>query len=173
VVLTAIQVAALTPLTTVAVTESGTWNIATVTTVTTVAAVTAITNALPAGTNLLGTVSCSDETSTIYEGTTALTPIMVNFNLSASGATTIVAATAGKKIRVLRYSVDFNSTVNFNFQSHTTTTTAGGIKYGIANKSAGGAYCPIGIMQTVTGEALDGNLSGTGTVSGELTYVLA
>lgn len=37
-----------------AVTQSGPWNIGTVTTVTTVSAVTAISNALPAGTNLLG-----------------------------------------------------------------------------------------------------------------------
>ena len=63
--------------------------------------------------------------------------------------------------------------MNFNLQSHTTTSTAAGIKYGIANATAGGAYCPVGIFQTVSGEALDGNLSGTGTVSGELTYVLA
>jgi hypothetical protein len=39
-----------------AVTQSGTWNIGTVTTVTTVSAVTAISNALPAGTNNIGDV---------------------------------------------------------------------------------------------------------------------
>lgn len=44
------------------VTQSGTWNIATVTTVTTVAAVTAISNALPAGTNLLGKVGIDQTT---------------------------------------------------------------------------------------------------------------
>ena len=37
-------------------TQAGTWNIGTVTTVTTVSAVTAITNALPAGTNVIGHV---------------------------------------------------------------------------------------------------------------------
>lgn len=41
---------------TVAATQSGTWNVATVTTVTTVSAVTAISNALPAGTNNIGDV---------------------------------------------------------------------------------------------------------------------
>lgn len=41
---------------TVAATQSGTWNVGTVTTVTTVSAVTAISNALPAGTNNIGDV---------------------------------------------------------------------------------------------------------------------
>lgn len=41
---------------TVAATQSGTWNIGTVTTVSTVTAVTAISNALPAGTNAIGYV---------------------------------------------------------------------------------------------------------------------
>jgi hypothetical protein len=40
-----------------AVTQSGTWNVGTVTTVTTVTAVTAITNALPAGGNNIGSVN--------------------------------------------------------------------------------------------------------------------
>lgn len=64
---------------TVAATQSGTWNIATVTTVTTVstvAAVTAITNALPAGTNILGkvghdTTGLLDQRKTVTTGGTA------------------------------------------------------------------------------------------------------
>lgn len=44
---------------TVAATQSGTWNVGTVTTVTTVAAVTAITNALPAGTNAIGKLAAN------------------------------------------------------------------------------------------------------------------
>lgn len=46
------------------VTQSGTWNVGTVTTVTTVAAVTAITNALPAGTNNIGDVDIVSGTIT-------------------------------------------------------------------------------------------------------------
>jgi hypothetical protein len=41
------------------VTQSGTWNVGTVTTVTTVAAVTAITNALPSGTNAIGKLAAN------------------------------------------------------------------------------------------------------------------
>lgn len=62
---------------TVAATQSGAWNIGTVTTVTTVSAVTAISNALPAGTNTIGGTNptpsgaaaqaCTNATSTAYE----------------------------------------------------------------------------------------------------------
>lgn len=44
--------------------QSGTWNIGTVTTVTTVSAVTAISNALPAGTNAIGTIQPGNTANT-------------------------------------------------------------------------------------------------------------
>lgn len=68
VVLTATQLTALTPLTTIAVTQATGTNLHTVIdsgTITTVAAVTAITNALPAGTNLIGKMTPNDGTSSI------------------------------------------------------------------------------------------------------------
>jgi hypothetical protein len=83
--------------------QSGTWNVGTVTTVTTVSAVTAISNALPAGTNLLGKVSSGLDTSTINNGTTALTPKFALIAASSSGDNTVVAAVTSKKIRVLNY----------------------------------------------------------------------
>lgn len=154
--------------------QSGTWNVGTVTTVTTVStvtAVTAITNALPAGTNLLGQISASAETATIYSGTTALTPKFAAITASASGATTIVAAVGGKRIRVIRWSLSSNGSVNIKWQSHVTPTDLTGLHYLTQYASAGGAYCPQGIFQTVSGEALDINLSGAIAVGGELTYV--
>ncbi len=141
-----------------------------VTTVSTVTAVTAITNALPAGTNLLGQISASDETGTIYSGTTALTPKFAVITASSSGATTIVAAVTSKKIRVLRWSLSSNGTVNVKWQSHVTPTDLTGLFYLIANASAGGAYCPVGVFQTISGEALDINLSASIAVGGVLTY---
>jgi hypothetical protein len=148
--------------------QIGTWNISTITTV---SAVTAITNALPAGTNLIGQVSASSETSTIYNGTTALTPQFATIVASASGATTIVAAVGGKKIRVLRWSLSANGAVNVKWQSHVTPTDITGLHYMTQFSTAGGAYCPAGIFQTLTGEALDINLSAAVAVGGELTYV--
>ena len=73
-----------------------------VTTVSTVTAVTAITNALPAGTNLLGKVSNAQQVANLYNGTTAVTPQYAPITASSSGATTVVAAVSGKTIYVLR-----------------------------------------------------------------------
>jgi hypothetical protein len=53
---------------TIAATQSGTWNIGTITTVTTVAAVTAITNALPAGANTIGKVDLLGNAGAILDG---------------------------------------------------------------------------------------------------------
>jgi hypothetical protein len=151
--------------------QSGTWNVGTVTTVSTVTAVTAITNALPAGTNLLGQVSASNETATIYNGTTALTPLFALITASSSGASTIVAAVASKKIRVLRWSLSANGAVNVKWQSHVTPTDLTGLHYMTQYSTAGGAYTQVGIFQTIAGEALDINLSGAVAVGGELTYI--
>ena len=154
--------------------QTGTWNVGTVTTVTTVStvtAVTSITNALPAGTNLLGQISASDETGTIYSGTTALTPKFAIITASASGATQVVALVSSKKIRVLRWRVSANGTVNVKWQSHVTPTDKSGLSYCTQYKDAGGGYCPVGHFETIAGEALDINLSASIAVSGELTYV--
>jgi hypothetical protein len=150
--------------------QSGTWNVGTVTTVSTVTAVTAITNALPAGTNLLGSIAESPQIGTAYNGTTAATVQYASFSTSSSGATTIVAAVSGKKIYVLRWSVSSNGATNVNLQSHTTTTNATGTRYLTQYAGAGGAYCPLGIMATTAGEALDINNSAAIAISGELTY---
>ncbi len=200
VVLTAAQITTLTPLATVAATQSGTWTVTVgaalpagtnvighvivdsgvittvstvtaVTTVSTVSAVTAITNALPAGTNLLGAISASAETATVYSGTTALTPKFAIITASSSGATTVVAAVTSKRIRVLRWSLSSNGAVNVKWQSHVTPTDLTGLHYLTQFASAGGSYCPQGIFQSISGEALDINLSGSIAVGGELTYV--
>lgn len=118
------------------------------------------------------TVGASDETSTIYEGDTPLTPIFLSFTLSSNAATALVSATNSKQIRILRYSLSFDGVGNFNFQSHTTTSTASATKYGVANTQVDAPYCPLGIFQTVVGEGLDGNLTTTGPVSGDLLYIL-
>ena len=82
--------------------QSGTWNIGTVTTVW---AVTAISNALPAGTNLLGSIAQSPQIASADNGITAATVQYASFSTSSSGATTIVAAVGGKKVYALRWSV--------------------------------------------------------------------
>lgn len=150
------------------VAQAGTWNVGTVTTV---SAVTAITNALPAGTNLVGQVAAGQQVNQLYSGTTALTPKFAPITASASGPTTVIAAVASKKLRILRWSLSANGAVNVNWQSHTTTGTATGLHYMTQFASAGGSYCPVGIFDTAVGEALDLNLSAAVAVGGELTYV--
>jgi hypothetical protein len=76
-------VVAISPNNTVAVTESGTWNIGTVTTVSTVTAVTSITNALPAGTNLMGKVGIDQTTVGTTNG----------ISIAQIGATTVSTGT--------------------------------------------------------------------------------
>jgi len=130
------------------------------------------TAATPAGTNLIGQVSASDETSTVYNGVTALTPLFAVIVASNSGVTNVVAATSGKKIRVLRWSLTAAAAVNFKWQSHVTPTDLTGLYYTGITGGISEAYCPVGHFQTISGEALDINLSGSVAVGGSLTYVL-
>ncbi len=146
--------------------QAGTWNIGTVTTV---SAVTAISNALPAGTNLLGAMSASNETATVYNGTTALTPKFAPISASSSGDNSVVSAVVGKKIRVLRWSVSGSGTVNIKWRNGTTDVT--GLYYLVANATVGGAYCPVGHFETSSNAALQINLSGATAVGGVLTYI--
>lgn len=152
--------------------QSGTWNITNTNLVNTVASVTAIANALPAGTNLLGQVSASGETNTIYEGTSALTPLFAAFTINTNGATTVVNGTASKRIRVVRWGASTNAAVNFYWQSNTNSVQISGTRYMTQYASAGGAYTVVGHFQTANGDALQGVASTNGPISGELTYLL-
>jgi hypothetical protein len=142
--------------------------------VNTVTALTAITNALPAGTNLLGQISASAETNTLYSGTTALVPAFAAFTINANTTLTVVAGTTGKYIRVLRWSASFNGNSNIYWQSNTNTVQISGTHYGTQFATAGGAWSPVGIFQTAaTGDSLQlvSSVNTNGIVSGELTYV--
>ncbi len=91
---------------------------------------------------------------------------------SASGATTSVAAVSLKKIRVLQWIVSVNAAVNFKWQSHVIPTDLTGLFYtGGQGQGVGGAWNPGGHFETIVGEALDINLSGSVAVGGTLTYI--
>lgn len=128
----------------------------------------------PTGTTvqpISGQVAASGETSTIYNGATALTPLFATLTASASGATTVIAAVGGKRIRVIAYDFMANGTVNVKFQSHVTPTDLTGLYYLIANTGKVNNFNPVGWFQTVSGEALDINLSGNISVGGSIVYV--
>jgi hypothetical protein len=112
-----------------------------------------------------------DTTDTIYNGSTALTPKFATITASSSGATTIVALVASKKIRVLSMALTANAAVNAKWQSHTTPTDKTGLFYLGAQGGFVLPYNPKGWFETVAGEALDINLSGAVAVGGMLSYV--
>lgn len=85
-----------------------------------------------------------------------------------SGATQVVAAVAGKKIRVLAYFVHCNAAVNIKFQSAATDIT--GLAYHAANAGAAPEFI-LGLFETAAGEALNINLSASQSVGGHLSYV--
>jgi hypothetical protein len=134
----------------------------------------AVTAAIPAGTNLLGKVAASPDTSTLYNGTTALTPVRAALAAASNGAQTLLAATAGKKIRVLAFIVTASAAVNVKFQSG--ASGAGGDLTGLLYcDSKGGAvapFNPFGWFETNVGEELDINLSAATAVGGCYQYVL-
>jgi hypothetical protein len=91
--------------------------------------------------------------------------------VTGSGDNEIVAAVAGKKIRLLSYVLMASAAVNAKWQSNATDIT--GLKYFVA---AGGGivapHNPAGWCETVAGEKLDLNLSGAVPIGGEITYQL-
>lgn len=131
--------------------------------------------ALVAGTALIGQVSASDETSTVYNGTTALTPKFAAIAAASSGNNTLLAAVTGKKIRVLQMMLMAAGTVNVYI-----TSGAGGtvIFGGSTNKinlvaSTGFVlpYSPVGWFETASATLLNINLSAAIAVSGGFVYV--
>lgn len=126
--------------------------------------------ALPAGTALLGKVSASNETSTLYNGTTALTPKYKKIDCSSSGNNEIVAAVTGKKIRVIQWVVSPSDAVNFKWRSASTDLT--GFHYAAnAGNGVSEPWNPVGYFETASDEALNLNLSAAEAVGGSLVYV--
>jgi hypothetical protein len=126
--------------------------------------------AIPAGTNLIGTVVSPIATGVLYNGTAALTPKFASISSSATGDNTIVAAVSGKKLRVLKYTIVASGLIAAKFRSSSGTDLTGPMTLG-ANSGVGGAFCPVGHFETIAGDALVLNLSAAVSVAGHLTYV--
>lgn len=91
---------------------------------------------------------------------------------SSSGATTIVAAVAGMKIRVVQMHLTVNAAVNAKWQSHVTPTDLTGLSYFGTDGFENLPFNENGWFETLAGEALDINLSGAVPVGGVLGYLL-
>ena len=102
---------------------------------------------------------------------TIVTPKFAAIALSASGNTTVVAAVASKKLRVLALSMVANGTVNIKFQTGTGGTDLTGLYYLIANTGAVLPFNPAGWFETASGVLLNANLSAAIAIGGSLTYI--
>ena len=99
--------------------------------------------------------------------------IQGNLNATNSGNTELVAAVAGKRIRVVSIILTNggSATITTKCQSATTDITAAHML-----ASDGGGYTQTAVMgawlfQTAAGEALNLNLSANGTVACDVVYV--
>lgn len=115
-------------------------------------------------------IPTSQDSATLYAGTTALTPKFAAIAASSSGDNTVVAAVTGKKIRVLGYRFSANGTVAAKWRSSTAGDISG-LSYLVQYASAGASFSPVGHFETTAGEGLVLNLDGAVAVGGHVSYV--
>lgn len=120
--------------------------------------------------NVVG-LNSSPETSTVYNGTTALTPKFAFANIAASATnSSVVALVATKKLRVLALVAQAGGTAtDITFQSNNTAKTA--LFANAATIPLVLPFNPSGWFETVAGEAIKVT-TGTGATTGiQLVYV--
>lgn len=126
--------------------------------------------ALPAGANTIGIVISQPATGVLVNGTTTLTPKFASIAASNAGDNTLVSAVSGKKLRVVKYTIVASGAVSAKFRTSSGTDLSGAMSLG-ANSGVGGAFCPLGLLETIAGDGLVLNLSAATPVAGHLTYV--
>jgi hypothetical protein len=125
---------------------------------------------LPSGSNVIGSVLAQGVTGVLYDGATALAANFAAIAVSASGDNAVVSAVAGKKIRVVKYTLSAAGSVVVKFRSGSSADLTG--PFALATFGGlGGSYCPLGLFETAAGESLVINLSGAVSVAGHLTYI--
>jgi hypothetical protein len=130
-----------------------------------------LASAIPAGTNLIGSVAAGLSTSAIYDGTTALTPKFAIIDAATSGDNTLVAAVNPKKIRVLACFMVAAGAVNARFESGAGGTALSGQMNLTTNSGFVLPFNPCGWFETASNTLLNLELSGAVSVDGSLVYV--
>ena len=125
---------------------------------------------LPSGSNTIGAVLAHQTTGVVFNGSTAITPKFAAISASLSGDNPIVAAVAGKRIRVLKYTIVTSGAVLTRFRTSSGADLTGAMSLA-ANSGVGGAFCPVGLFETEVGDALNLSLSSAVGVAGHLTYI--
>lgn len=105
-----------------------------------------------------------------FLATAVSAPMFAPISASTSGNNTLVAASAGRKIRVLSVNFIAADAVNATFKSGSVAVS--GAYPLTAQSGAALGYSPVGHFETVAGQALVLTLDGAVQVSGCLTYVL-
>ena len=127
---------------------------------------------IAAGTNLIGRVAALPATSTIYDGTTAVTPVFAVIDVASSGDNTLVAADATKKIRVFSLFMIAAGTVTARFESAAGGTAKTGQMNLVANTGFVLPFNPLGWFETAANELLNLELSAAISVDGCFQYGL-
>ncbi len=91
---------------------------------------------------------------------------------ASSGTNTLVAAVAGRKIRVVAITMSASAAVNCKFQSGTTPDITGLFYFTTGELNVQLPYNPFGWFETVAGALLGCDLSGATSVGMQITYVL-
>jgi hypothetical protein len=151
---------------TVAATQSGTWNIGTVTTITNPVTVTGTVAATQSGTWFVQTIPAAPTTS-LY------TQAAISFN--ASGANTVVAGSSGKTIRIYRIffvNADGSTTTQITIKDSTPTSFSGAFPLIPAGSFSGdGNGDPLFI--TASGKGFVINSSAAVQISGTVWYTIS
>ena len=113
-------------------------------------------------------VIASNETNTIYAGTTALTPKFAVISLAASGD--LIAAVSNKKLRVINIFLIVDGQTTITFQSGGSTSLTGAIPL-LEYQGLSPGYDPTGHFQTISGEKLNLVLGTAVNVRGWLKYL--
>lgn len=114
-------------------------------------------------------VAMYQTTNMINNGVTALTPKFVEVDLASSGDNAILNGVAGRKIRVLNYSLVCGGSNTLQWKAGTSNLTGD-----MAFDERGGIavpYSPVGHFETGSGVTLTLNTDNTNAVSGHLTYL--
>lgn len=97
-------------------------------------------------------------------------PIRAAINVAGSGNNTLVAAVAGRKVRVLAVALVPAAAVTARFESAANGSALSGQMPLAANADLVLPYNPAGWFETVTAELLNLELSGAVAVDGVLVY---
>lgn len=108
----------------------------------------------------------------VFFGKVGASPLFAAIDAATSGENTIVAAVAGKKIRVLALHLTMTgTTVTIRFEDGAGGTALTGQMQPTQGNSITLPFNPMGWFETTAGALLNMELSGAQSVDGCLTYV--